>query len=354
MLEIGGLSQMGLRDEIFQQPEVSERLLSEGREEIEEIAGKIKRQGVNYIFLTARGTSDNAGLYAKYLFGIHNGVPIALAAPSIFGIYGKTINLAGSMVLGISQSGMSPDIVGVLEAGRKQGLMTVSITNALESPLAQASDDVIDIRAGEEKSVAATKSFTAQLLSIAMLSTALASDDRRWDELQLVPEYMRQALALEEQIGKAVMRYYYMEKCVILGRGYNFATTYEWALKLKELAYISAEPYSSADFLHGPIAVVDRHFPVMLTMPRGAVYPEMVNVVERLKVQHQASLLILSNQPDAEKWADVFLHLPEQMPEWISPIVSIITAQLFCYHLTRIRKIDTESPRGLTKVTKTM
>lgn len=345
---------MSLRDEIFEQPEVSERLLKDGREQIESIARKISEQGIKYIFLTARGTSDNAGLYAKYLFGIHNGIPVAQAAPSIFGIYKKEVNLSGSMVMGISQSGMSPDIIGVLDAGRKQSAMTLTITNAPDSPLAHAADEVIDIRAGVEKAVAATKSYTAQLLSIAMLSTALAGDDQRWDELQLLPGYMREVLALEPRISQAVMRYYYMEKCVVLGRGYNYATTFEWALKLKELTYISAEPYSSADFMHGPIAVVNRHFPVMVIMPHGAVYPEMLNVVERLKMQHQASLLIISNQAEAEAWADVFLKLPEDMPEWISPIGSIIAAQLFCYHLTRIRKIDTESPRGLTKVTKTM
>lgn len=139
---------MGLRDEIFEQPEVGEQLLKEGRDQIERIARRIKEQGIKYIFLTARGTSDNAGLYAKYLFGIQNGMAIAQAAPSIFGIYKKSVNLAGSMVLGISQSGMSPDIVGVVDAGREQGAMTLAITNAPDSPLAHASDEVIDIRAG--------------------------------------------------------------------------------------------------------------------------------------------------------------------------------------------------------------
>ena len=345
---------MGLRDEIFEQPEVSERLLRDGRDQIEGIARKIKEQGIKYIFLTARGTSDNAGLYAKYLLGIQNGMIVAQAAPSIFGIYKKSVNLTGSMVMGISQSGMSPDIVGVMDAGREQGVMTLAITNAPDSPLAHASDEVIDIHAGKEKAVAATKSYTAQLLSIAMLSTALAGDDQRWDELQYLPGYMSEVLALENLISQAVMRYFYMETCVVLGRGYNYATTFEWALKLKELTYTSAEPYSSADFMHGPIAVVDRQFPVMVIMPGGEVYPEMVSVVERLKNEKQASLLILSNQKEAESWADVFLKLPEGMPEWISPMVSILAAQLFCYHLTEIRKIDTESPRGLTKVTKTM
>jgi glucosamine--fructose-6-phosphate aminotransferase (isomerizing) len=345
---------VGLRDEIFQQPEVADRLLRDARNEIDEIAGKVKDREIEYIFLTARGTSDNAGLYAKYLFGIYNGMAIALAAPSIFGIYKRSMNLAGSMVLGISQSGMSPDIIGVLDAGRKQGRMTLAVTNAPDSPLAEAAEDVIDIRAGEEKAVAATKSYTAQLLSIAMLSLALAGDEQRWDELGQVPEYMRQVLALEDQISQAVMRYYYMEKCVVLGRGFNYATTFEWALKLQELAYISADPYSSADFMHGPIAVVDRQFPVMAVMPQGAVYPEMMNVIKRLKEIKQASLLVLSNQSEVEEWADVFLKLPEGMPEWISPMVSIIAAQLFCYHLARIRGIDTESPRGLTKVTETL
>ncbi|MFC1936666.1 SIS domain-containing protein [Chloroflexota bacterium] len=344
---------MGLRDEILQQPVIAQNLIDQGWEEIQEIARKIREQEIKYIFLTARGTSDNAGLYAKYLLGINNGIPIALAAPSIISVYKRSVKLDQSLVLGISQSGQSPDIVSVLESGKQQGAMTLAITNAPSSPLAKAADHVIDIRAGEEKAVAATKTYSAQLMSIALLSIALAEDENGLEELRSVHEYMWQVLSLETKIKQAVERYYYMQHCVVLGRGYNYATSFEWALKLKELTYVIAEPYSSADFLHGPIAIVDRGFPVMVVMPKGAIYFELAEVVLRLHNQNHASLLILSNEPKAEQLADVYLPLPENLPEWISPIVSILPAQLFCYHLTRMRGIDTESPRGLTKVTET-
>lgn len=344
---------MGLRDEIFEQPETAKRLLEEGWDEIREIAREIRGRDIKYIFLTARGTSDNAGLYAKYLLGINNSIPVALAAPSIFSIYKRSINLEQSLVLGISQSGQSPDIVSVLETGKQQGALTLAITNAPESPLATAADYQIDIRAGEEKAVAATKSYSSQLISIALLSLALSKDEKALEDLRSVPEFMRQVLTLDEMIKQAVKRYYYMKHCVILGRGYNYATAFEWALKLKELTYVIAEPYSSADFLHGPIAIVDRGFPVMVIMPKGEVYAEMAEVVRRLHAHNHASLMVLSNELEAEKWADIYLPLPENIPEWLSPIVSILPAQLFCYHLTRLRGEDVESPRGLTKVTKT-
>jgi glucosamine--fructose-6-phosphate aminotransferase (isomerizing) len=344
---------MGLRDEIHQQPDIIRSLLSRQAARIVEISAELLKFEIDYVFLTARGTSDNAGLYAKYLLGTHNQLPIALAAPSIFSVYKKPPKLTHAFVLGISQSGMSPDIVSVLENGKSSGVPTMAITNAPDSPLAKAAEYVIDVCAGEEQAIAATKSYTAQLVTIAMLSAALAKDQDRLQELQLLPECIEKTLELEPVIKKAVERYYYMQHCVVLGRGYNYATAFEWALKMKELTYIIAEPYSSADFLHGPIAIVDAGFPVMVVIPKGAVYGEILSVVKKLRQQHKALLLLISNDDEALQWADIPLRIPEEVPEWLSPIVSIVPAQLFCYHLAHLRGIDPEVPRGLTKITET-
>jgi glucosamine--fructose-6-phosphate aminotransferase (isomerizing) len=344
---------MGLRTEIFQQPEVLRQLLESQRSHVKEIARELGSRDVKYIFLAARGTSDNAGLYLKYLFGSYNRLPIALAAPSLFSMYQQPPDLGSSLVLGISQSGKSPDIVSVLSEGRKQGVPTLAITNKTDSPLAEAAEYVIDIKAGKEKAVAATKTYTAQLLAVAMLSAALAGDDARFEALNQLADYAEKALALEPHIECIVERFYYMTLCVVLGRGYNYATAYEWALKLKELAYVVAEPYSSADFMHGPIAIVERGFPIMAVLPSGAVYQDLLAVVRKLKESYKAELLVISNRDEALELGSTQLRLPSDIPEWISPLVSIVPAQLFSYHLTRIKGFDTESPRGLKKVTET-
>lgn len=344
---------MSLKSEIFEQPTILAGLLENQRESVQAIALAIQGQEINYIFLAARGTSDNAGLYAKYLYGGFNQLPIALATPSLFSIYGTPPALKHALVMGISQSGQSPDIVSVLAEGKRQGALTLAIVNAPDSPMAETADFVIDIGAGPEKAVAATKTYTAQLMAIAMLSAALGKDDERLNALYQVPRLVEETLGLDGAIEQAAERYRYMERCVVLARGYNYATAFEWALKLKELTYVIAEPYSSADFLHGPIAIVNQGFPILAAAPSGAVFPDMLNLLTRLAGEYQAELLVVSNRDEALTLARTPLRLPAALPEWISPLVSIVPAQLFCYHLTCAKGYDTESPRGLSKVTLT-
>jgi len=212
------------------------------------------------------------GCRAKYLWGSTNRLPVALAAPSLFSIYDRPPELRHALVVGISQSGQSPDSVSVVAEGGRQGALTVAITNDPGSPLAQAAEFAVDICAGPEKAVAATKTYTAQLMAIAMLSAALSGQGGRLAELQRVPTLVQQALELDSAIGQAAERYRYMEQCVVLGRGYNYATAFEWSLKLKELAYVVAEPYSPADLQHGPVAILSQGFPVLAAVPGGAVF----------------------------------------------------------------------------------
>ena len=344
---------MSLKDEIFEQPAVLARLLQLQRKPVLEMAETIRKEGVGSVFLAARGSSDNAGIYAKYLFGSMNRLPVALAAPSLFTAYKTPPKLAGQLVLGISQSGQSPDIVSVVEEGRRQGALTLAITNDPNSPLAEAAELVLDTGAGPENAIAATKTYTTQLLSTAMLAVSLKDDDRLMEDLERVPGSVEETLALDHTIERAVQRYRYMSQCVVLGRGYNYATAYEWSLKLKELAYIVAEPYSSADFQHGPVAIVSHGFPVLAVVPRGAVFKDLMGLLTRLNREHQAELLVLSNDRQACDLAQTPLELPTDLPEWLSPLVSIVPAQLFCYHLTRAMGYDTEAPRQLSKITRT-
>jgi len=344
---------MSLYSEIKEQPERIEALLAAQKKPVREIARALKGINVSYAFLAARGTSDNAGRYANYLWGSRNRLPLALATPSLFTYYQQPPNLKGALVVGISQSGQSPDIVSVLEEGRRQGCPTLAITNEMDSPLAKNADFVLDIQAGPEKAVAATKTYTSELMVIAMLSAAMNPSEAAWKQLQRVGRWMRQALKQEPHVKSAAQRYRYMRQCVVLGRGYNYATAFEWALKLKELTYVVAEPYSSADFQHGPIAMVERGFPVMVVAPKGRVLQPLLEVMAQLRKEFQAELLVISNARKALSLAQVPFSIPEDVPEWLSPLVSILPAQLLAYHLTMVKGYDADKPRGIHKVTET-
>lgn len=344
---------MTLQSEIFEQPERLAHLLHSQRETVEKIAAAIRQSDIHYVFLAARGTSDNAGRYANYLWGAQNQLPLALATPSLFTYYNRPPKLDGALVVGVSQSGQSPDIVSVIEEGRRQGCLTLSITNEPDSPLARAADLVLDIQAGDEKAVAATKTYTTELLAIAMLSAALADDKTHWRELGKVSGWAERVLKQDVPISHLAERYRFMRQCVVLGRGFNYCTAFEWALKLKELTYTVAEPYSSADFQHGPIAMVEGGFPVLAVAPRGKVFDSMQEMLGRLRGDQLAELVIISDDKGALSLAQSPIQLPEGIPEWLTPIVSIIPAQLFAYHLTRAKGINPEKPRTIGKVTET-
>jgi len=343
--------------EIMEQPAVLQELLNNQMKHVQEVANALRERPFQYIFLAARGSSDNASVYAKYLWESFNRIPVMLAAPSLFSIYKKPPLLNGALVVGVSQSGQSPDIVSVLEEGKRQGRPTMAITNDPNSPLAKTADYVIDIQAGKETAVAATKTYTASLMAIAMLSNALltapAKRKAQWEAIKAVPEWMERALMLDEQIQRVTQRYRYMQQCVVLGRGYNYATAFEWSLKLKELTYTSAEPYSPADFQHGPIAILERGFPILAVVPTGAVFEDILSLLGYLQQEQRVEILAVSDDNRALELADVPIILPTGVPEWLTPLVSILPAQLFSYHLTIAKGYDTEAPRGLKKVTKT-
>ncbi len=344
---------MSLRSEILDQPAVLARLLATRMDEVRRIVQEIARRDIEFVLLAARGTSDNAGLYAKYLWGIENHIPVALAAPSMFGVYRSPPRLQRALVVGISQSGQSPDIVNVVQEGRRQGAATLAITNDAGSSLAHAADHVIFTDTGTEQSVAATKTYTAELMAIAMISIAWRGGSEGLGALERVPDLVSQALGMEPIVEQAAASYREMTKCVVLGRGYNYATAHEWALKLTELTYVVAMPYSSADFLHGPVAMLDRGFPVLVVAPEAAVLKDLLPVLRELGQSRGTNLLAISNHLEVLQLASTPLAMPTEIPEWLSPLVGIVPAQLFCLHLGALKGLDVEHPRGLQKVTKT-
>jgi glucosamine--fructose-6-phosphate aminotransferase (isomerizing) len=342
-----------LYQEIHEQPGVLTRLLLEERRTAEALAAEIKRRNVSYVFIAARGTSDNAARYAQYLLGALNGLPVGLATPSLFSIYGKAPRFRDALVLGISQSGKSPDIVSVVAEAKRQGALTATITNFPESDLGRAANFVIDLHAGEEKSVAATKTYTSELASIALLSTALSGDAALMQELDRVPGWIAQALSAPYYMDRVAERYRYMSSCVVIGRGFNYCTAFEMALKIKELTYTVVEPYSSADFLHGPLAVIAEGFPVITIAPSGLMLPEMKSFMQTTK-ERGAELLVISDDTEVLDLARVGLALPRGVPEWLSPLVAIVPGQLFAMNLAHTRDFDPDRPRALRKVTETL
>ncbi len=345
---------MGLRDEIFEQPAVLQGWLDTQWPNVGRIAAAIRAQPIDYVLLAGRGTSDHAGVYAQYLWGARNRLPVALAAPSLFSHYADSPRIGQALVVGISQSGQSPDVVGVVAEGRRQGAITLAVTNDPGSPLGQAAAFTLDIQAGHEAAVAASKTYTAELLALAALSVALAGDDPAdRAALATLPAAVAAALDLDAAVADLAAGHALMERCVVLGRGYHYATAQEWALKLKELTYVLADPYSSADFQHGPIAMIHPGFPVLALAPAGAVLDEQVSLLGRLRDDYGADLLVLSDSDAALDLTPNSLRLPPGVPEWLMPLVSIVPAQLYCYHLTRQKGLDPEQPRTLQKVTLT-
>lgn len=343
---------MGLREEIGEQPAVAARLLDEAGAEIDQLVAAVSAEpGITHVVIAARGTSDHAATYAQYAIGHAARLSVGLATPSLVTRYRTPPRFDGALVLGISQSGRSPDIVAVLAEARRQGRPTGAITNDPTSPLAEAAEHVIGLRAGAEASVAATKTYSAELVVIAMLAARLSDDPRFGEELRRVPAALARGLDFEDDAEAAAEAHRAMEEAVVLGRGFNLATALEWALKLKELAYVHAQGYSTADFQHGPAASVDPGGHILAVCAPGPLLNELDTTLGNLDTLRQSRILrlVAAGEPTAES----SMRFDGSVPEWLSPLAAIVPIQLFCYHLARAKGLDFESPRGLQKVTLT-
>ncbi|MGH8946414.1 MAG: SIS domain-containing protein, partial [Acidimicrobiia bacterium] len=252
---------MSLWDEILSQPDVLGEFIESRWADVEEAAEWITAQQFSYLVIAARGSSDNAARYAEYLWGAQNRLSVALAAPSLFTLFHSPPRLDDALVVGISQSGQSPDLLAVLQTARDQGRPTLAITNDPASPLARGADRHLDLNAGEETAVAATKSYTSQLAAVAALSAAMSADPALLAPLRAVTGSVREILDRAAEIKPAVSALRDETRCVVIGRGYNHATAFEWALKIAELSYLVAQPFSAADFRHGPFALVEQGLP---------------------------------------------------------------------------------------------
>ena len=338
--------------EIGEQPAALEKTIAEEHAKIARLGESIKQRDVDLIVLVARGSSDNAALFGRYLLEITTGIPVSLSAPSVHTIYHAKLNLKRALVIGVSQSGEGEDINRVLENARACGAFTLGITNEPASSMGKFVDETLLMHGGRERSVAATKTFTGQMMLFYMLASALADGNRAID-YESIPAFVARALEQKPAIVELVQRYVFMENCVVVGRGLAYANAYEFALKLMETCYVVAERFSSADFLHGPVAMIERHFPVILFAPPGAMFADTKDLIGRLQ-ELRADTLAITADLDAAAMCSRSIIMPREIDEFLAPIPYIIPAQLFAALLADAKGLDPDRPRSLSKVTRTL
>lgn len=338
--------------EIDSQPAALAETIKNERQKIAQLGQFLKQRDIDLIVLVARGSSDNAALFGRYLLEITTGIPVSLSAPSVHTIYNAKLRLDHALVVGVSQSGEGEDINRVLQNARASGAYTVGITNEVKSTMTTLVDETLLTHGGRERSVAATKTFTGQMLLFYMLAAELAHapSSFRYDS---IPEFVARALEQKPAILELVQRYVFMENCVVVGRGLAYANAYELALKLMETCYVVAERFSSADFLHGPLAMVERHFPVILFAPPGVMLEGVKKLIERLSELH-ADTLAITGDIDAAGMCSRSIIMPREIDEFVAPIPYIVPGQLFAALLAEAKGLDPDAPRSLSKVTRTL
>jgi glucosamine--fructose-6-phosphate aminotransferase (isomerizing) len=339
-------------DEIAEQPAALEKTMREERAKIERLAQELKRRGIKLIVMVARGSSDNAAQFGRYLLEIAAGIPVSLSAPSVYTLYNARLQCDHALYIGVSQSGEGEDINFVLERARDCGAFTVGITNERESTMTSIVDEVLLMHGGRERSVAATKTYTGQMMLFYMLAEALSNGAAKL-ACEKIPEYAARALDLRPTVEEMVKRYVFMENCVVVGRGLSYGNAFELALKLMETCYVVTTPFSAADFLHGPLAIVERHFPIFLFAPPGVTLSGSRALLKRLR-ELRADTLAVTSDREAASNASRSLLLPEEIDEFLAPIPYIIPGQLFAALLAEEKGLDPDAPRSLSKVTRTL
>ncbi len=345
------MSDAHLQQELAEQPGVVERLLQDPHGAIALAARTARSADVRQVLIAARGTSDNAARYAQHVFGRFLRLPVILATPSLTTLYGGGPHLHRTLVIGISQSGQSPDVCAVVEEAREQGQLTVALTNVPGSPLARAAQVTIDIDAGAERSVAATKTYTASLAAVAALAAELSGELSLRRDLEHVAAAMQTQLELG--IGSGAELLGAGDRCALAGRGPNYATAFEAALKIKELTGIAAEPYSPADLMHGPVAVLGHESPLIAFAVTGPALSSVIEA-EREGAARGAERLLITDAPAAAFASGCHTVALAEVAEWLSPLVAILPAQALAAQVALGRGLPVDAPFGLSKVTRTL
>ena len=338
-----------MQAEIAEQPEALARVLDLGLEPARAAAETIRALSPRAVLFAARGTSDHAALYAKYLVEVRLGLPAGLMSPSTMTAYGARPDLRDVLVVTVSQSGGSPDLVETATVARECGATVLAVTNAPTSDLAAAGNVHLDVYAGTELAVAATKSYTAELLTLWLMVDAWAGGDAAL--ARAVPDAARSHVARLPEMSALAQRYRFTDRMVLTGRGYSYPTAREAALKLMETSYVAAHAFSGADLLHGPLAMIDADHPVVAVVPDGVGATAMRPVLERLR-ENGIDVAVLGGS-DSVGLGTVGIPLVHGLAEELSPIVDVVLLQQLALVMATDRGHDPDRPRGLSKVTRT-
>lgn len=338
--------------EILEQPNVVQNIIEREMAQAAEVARLAEKNRIQQIVLAARGTSDNAAVYGQYLFQIQNHLAAFLATPSVITLYNSRTPLPNTMVIGISQSGRAQDVMEYMAAAKEQGSPVVAITNNPSSPFGNDADIVLPLGAGEEKSVAATKTYTASLAALALISVAMSHRPEFLDAIKEAPALIDRAIKLTNQLEQLAEESKDVQECFVIGRGFNYTTALETALKVMETSYLRARAYSSADLMHGPVAAAQA-VPCIIYAPHDSAHSAVLEVGERLH-DFGTRLLVVSSDNDALELANGPIPIPSAKHEFLNPLAQIVAGQRFAYHLAVAKGLNPDSPRGLSKVTVTV
>jgi glucosamine--fructose-6-phosphate aminotransferase (isomerizing) len=341
-----------LEQELRQQPRALARLIEKQLGYAEQVRELFLRDDVQYILIASRGSSSNAARYAQYLLGRAFRVPVAFATPSLFTLYEQPPRLDGALVIGISQSGKSPDVVEVVAEARRQGRPTIALTNAPSSPLGLAADGVLKLEAGKEQAVAATKTYVNSLGAVALLFATSTADAQALDELQRVPDQLAAQLDASWEHVDAIDALGAVDGGTVISRGINYCTAFEIALKIRELSGLLFESWSAADLMHGPVAAIGGGWPVVAVAPSGPALAAMGEAVDAVAARG-ARTVVISDDAALCARGDIGLPLLTGVPEWLSPLVAVVPGQLAALRLAQLRGVDLDEPLGLSKVTLT-
>jgi glutamine---fructose-6-phosphate transaminase (isomerizing) len=337
-------------NEIWEQPMALERCYQKNQPAIKEIVEVISKKQIDQVIIAARGTSDHAAVYGKYIIELLTGIPVSLAASSIFTIYQKSLKVQNALVIGISQSGKAADVLEVLKCANSNGAVTIGITNYNDSPIALEVKYHLNCEAGVERSVAATKTFTTQLYLLAQLAAKWAGAEDFEKEIITIPERMSHTFESAGDIEKSIARYRFMQECFVLARGINYAVSLEAALKIQETTYVRAKAFATSDFQHGPIAMIEKDIPVIIYAPEGPSLGDMTEMISKMR-EGEIETIVVSNNKAVLDLGTCGFAIPETNNDMVSPFFNVVIAQMFACQLALVKGMNPDSPRGLHKVT---
>ena len=319
-------------------PQRIRQQLEQNQKAVIELGEKLRTLAPKFVFMVGRGSSDHAGVFGKYLIEVETGTPVVAAAPSVNSVYGSEVNLVGSVVIVISQSGSSPDILSQAKLAKKQGALCIALVNVEDSPLAQIADVVMALNVGEEKAVAATKSYLATLSALLQLVAYWKNDQSLIDQVNMLPEVLSQTVDEEVQLKAESLTD--VDHLVVMGRGFGYALSREVALKLKEVCGIQAESFSSAEFLHGPVTLVS-----------GGLDIISLDIDDESKPSHDEQIAEVTSR------GATVTHIRQthsDIPNRIAPLTLLQRFYIDVAHVAVSRGVDPDAPVGLNKVTKTL